>query len=82
MDRRTDVSFGNSGPLRFLRGSNLEKQSKVWIFLIVTKSQEKILDKLKNIRMLKALRREVSIHSSQTHHSSKGNLENKLLIEW
>ena len=76
----TDVSI-NSGPLRFLRGSNLWKTVEGMDFFNQNiKSQEKILDKLKKHKdvVCATLRAgEVSIHSSQTYHSSMGNLENK-----
>ena len=76
----TDVSI-NSGPLRFLRGSNLWKTIEGMDFFNQNiKSQEKILDKLKKHKdvVCATLRAgEVSIHSSQTYHSSMGNLEKK-----
>ena len=76
----TDVSI-NSGPLRFLRGSNLWKTVQGMDFFNQNiKSQEKILDKLKKHKdvVCATLRAgEVSIHSSQTYHSSMGNLEKK-----
>ena len=76
----TDVSI-NSGPLRFLRGSNLWKTIEGMDFFNQNiKSQEKILNKLKKHKdvVCATLRAgEVSIHSSQTYHSSMGNLEKK-----
>ena len=76
----TDVSI-NSGPVRFLRGSNLwETVQGMDFFDQDIASQEKILNKLKkeqNIVCATLRAGEISIHSSQTYHSSLGNLENK-----
>ena len=76
----TDVSI-NSGPVRFLRGSNLwETVQGMDFFDQDIASQEKILNKLKkdqNIVCATLRAGQISIHSSQTYHSSLGNLENK-----
>ena len=75
----TDVSI-NSGPVRFLRGSNLWETVKGMDFFDQDiASQEKILNELKkdqNIVCATLRAGEISIHSSQTYHSSLGNLEN------
>ena len=74
----TDVSI-NSGPVRFLRGSNLwETIQGMDFYNQDIESQEKILNKLKKDQdiVYATLRAgEISIHSSQTYHSSLGNLE-------
>ena len=76
----TDVSI-NSGPVRFLRGSNLWGTVQGMDFFDQDiASQERILNKLKkNQSVVCATLRAggISIHSSQTYHSSLGNLENK-----
>lgn len=76
----TEVSI-NSGPVRFLRGSNLWETVKGMDFFDQdVASQEGIFNKLKKHQdiVCATLRAgEISIHSSQTYHSSLGNLEKK-----
>ena len=79
----TNVSI-SSGPVRFIRGSNLwDTVQGMDFFNQDIKSQEVELNKLKtNIDIISATlgMGEISIHSSQTYHSSLANLEKQARV--